>query len=98
MSKTYVVLRPQTPGNTTSKHLVVDTDEYVDVSRHGKEAYDNVTEHDDYDSASADRDKFNKEPQPCTPTSTPEPSQEIPPQQKPQVLWKKPTASPSTAR
>jgi hypothetical protein len=92
MSKTYVVLRPETPGNTTSKHLVVDTDEYVDVSRHGKETYDNVTEHDDYDSASADRDKFNKEQPPCIPAK---PSQEI--TQKPEALWKAETKTTASA-
>lgn len=69
----YVVLLPKGFGNDTDKHLVVDTGEYVDVTRHGKPGFDFSTEHDDYDSASTDRDRLNKEHhqwKPPTPLST----------------------------
>jgi hypothetical protein len=77
MNDCYVILLPGSPGNTTDKHLVVHTGEYVDVTRHGKEAYDFVSEHDDYVSAEIERDRLNEEPSPCTPPSTPEPRTEI---------------------
>lgn len=67
---TYVVLLPKSPGNTTDKHLVVQADEYVDVTRHGKTAYDFAIEHDDYPNASNERDRLNRGPDPWIPITT----------------------------
>lgn len=78
MTQIYVVLRPKTPGNTTDKYLIVDTIEYVDVTRHGKTTYDFVSEHDDYDSANLERNRLNQKDSPWTHLTTSKPSPPTP--------------------
>lgn len=57
----YVILLPKSCGNPTDKYVVVHVNEYVAVSHNEKSAYTFSSEHDDYDSASVERDQLNSQ-------------------------------------
>jgi hypothetical protein len=59
MRDTYVVLIPGARGNPTDTYLVVTASEWVAVDHGEKDSYDFANEHDDYPSASAERDWLN---------------------------------------
>jgi hypothetical protein len=62
----YIVLLPDTRTNPSKKHAVVHVDEWVAVSLGEKASYERKTEHEDYTSASREREWLNHRPEKFT--------------------------------
>lgn len=74
----YIVLEPRMKTNPIAGHVVVHVKEWVAIMLGEKEDYDFVSEHPDYPTAAAERDRLNQRPGEFPPLPSTEQSTDAP--------------------